>query len=241
MCLLLDYRSGTRWMWSLQFRVGRCLWLIWGFPGGSVVRICLTLLEMQMMWVQSLGQEIPWRRKWQPTPEFLTGKSHEQRSLAGCSPWGGKESDTTERLNNKWFVCLYHHSFLDSLHVKFKPGHIWSPPPTSNILFDLWAWYRHAEWISHRTWTGSAHLQWNTAVSTNIPILYPRMFCHRALTPRPRGARGRNFQVFSPFSDFSFCSTEQSRAQKLCMEPEGQEIGWCYEGKTNINQGLLAC
>ena len=30
-----------------------------------------------------------------PTPAFLPGKSHGQRSLAGCSPWGGKESDTT--------------------------------------------------------------------------------------------------------------------------------------------------
>ena len=31
---------------------------------------------------------IPWRRKWQPTPIFLPGKSHGQRSLAGYSPWG---------------------------------------------------------------------------------------------------------------------------------------------------------
>ena len=34
--------------------------------------------------------------KWQPTPVFLTGKSHGQRSLVGYSPWGRKESDTTE-------------------------------------------------------------------------------------------------------------------------------------------------
>ena len=39
-----------------------------------------------------------WRRKWQPTPVFLPGKSHGQRSLAGYSPWGHKELDTTERL-----------------------------------------------------------------------------------------------------------------------------------------------
>ena len=35
--------------------------------------------------------------KWQPTPVLLPGKSHGQRSLVGCSPWGRKESDTTER------------------------------------------------------------------------------------------------------------------------------------------------
>ena len=41
--------------------------------------------------------KIPWRRKWHPTPVFLPEKSHGQRSLAGCSPKGGKESDATER------------------------------------------------------------------------------------------------------------------------------------------------
>ena len=34
--------------------------------------------------------KIPWRREWQPTPVFLPGKSHEQRSLANYSPWGCK-------------------------------------------------------------------------------------------------------------------------------------------------------
>ena len=43
--------------------------------------------------------KIPWRRKWQPTPVFLPGESHGQRSLVGGSPWGHKESDTSERLN----------------------------------------------------------------------------------------------------------------------------------------------
>ena len=40
--------------------------------------------------------KIPWRRAWQPTPVFLPGESHGQRSLVGYSPWGHKESDTTE-------------------------------------------------------------------------------------------------------------------------------------------------
>ena len=42
--------------------------------------------------------KIPGRRKWQPTPVFLPGESHGQRSLAGYSPQGRKELDTTERL-----------------------------------------------------------------------------------------------------------------------------------------------
>ena len=45
-------------------------------------------------------RKIPWRRKWQLTLIFLPGKSHGQRTLAGYSPWGHKESDTTELLNH---------------------------------------------------------------------------------------------------------------------------------------------
>ena len=37
----------------------------------------------------------PWRKAWPPTPVFLPGESRGQRSLAGYSPWGRKESDTT--------------------------------------------------------------------------------------------------------------------------------------------------
>ena len=48
--------------------------------------------------------KIPWRRTWQPTPVFLPGESYGQRSLAGYSPQGRKESDTTERLSNN--ICL---------------------------------------------------------------------------------------------------------------------------------------
>ena len=44
--------------------------------------------------------KIPQRRKRQPTPVFLSGKSHGQRSLGGYNPWGHKESDMTHRLHN---------------------------------------------------------------------------------------------------------------------------------------------
>ena len=46
--------------------------------------------------VGSLGWEDPWKRTWQPTLVFLSGEFHGQRSLEGYSPWGCKESDTTE-------------------------------------------------------------------------------------------------------------------------------------------------
>ena len=53
---------------------------------------------MQETFVQSLGQEDPWRREWLLTSTFLPGKPHRQRSLVGYSPWGCKESDMTEQL-----------------------------------------------------------------------------------------------------------------------------------------------
>ena len=52
--------------------------------------------------------KIPWRRKWQPTPVFLLGKFHGQRSLRGYSPWGYKESDMPEQLTltlSLWKLC----------------------------------------------------------------------------------------------------------------------------------------
>ena len=46
-------------------------------------------------WVRKISR----RRKWQPTPVFLPGKSHGWWNLVGCSPWGRKESDMTEQLH----------------------------------------------------------------------------------------------------------------------------------------------
>ena len=43
--------------------------------------------------------KIPWRREQLPTPVFWPGEFHGQRSLAGYSPWGHREQDTTEQLS----------------------------------------------------------------------------------------------------------------------------------------------
>ena len=67
------------------------------FPGGS--DICLKCGKPRFdPWIG----KISWRRRWQPTPVLLPGIFHEWRSLVGYSPWGHKESDTTERLHFKW-------------------------------------------------------------------------------------------------------------------------------------------
>ena len=58
------------------------------------------LPAMQETWVRSLGWEDPWRKERLPTPVFWARELHGQRSLAGYSPWGLKESDTTEQLSH---------------------------------------------------------------------------------------------------------------------------------------------
>ena len=79
--------------------------------------------------IPELGK-IPWRRKWHPTPVFLPGKSYGWRSLAGYSPWGHKQSNTTERLAyllgshtsspSMWFVLAP--SRFDRGRVRDKMG-----------------------------------------------------------------------------------------------------------------------
>ena len=68
-----------------------------GFPGGANGKEHASQCRKHKRcgsdpWVR----KIPRRRAWQPTPVFLLGESHWQRSLAGYSPWGCKELDTTE-------------------------------------------------------------------------------------------------------------------------------------------------
>ena len=59
-------------------------------------------------WVRFLGQEDPLEKEMATTPVLLHGKSHGQRILVGYSPWGRKESDTTERLLSLSLCDLYH-------------------------------------------------------------------------------------------------------------------------------------
>ena len=68
-----------------------------GFPAGTSGKepACQCRRHKRHQFNPWVG-EILWRRSWQPTPVFLPGESHGQRSLASCSPWGQKESDTTE-------------------------------------------------------------------------------------------------------------------------------------------------
>ena len=69
---------------------------IWGFPVGASGKESAYQYRSKSrgfsLWVGKIIQS----RKWQSAPVFLPGESYGQRSLAGYSPWGHKELDTTE-------------------------------------------------------------------------------------------------------------------------------------------------
>ena len=58
--------------------------------------------------------KISWRREWLPTPVFLPGEFHGQKSLVGYSPWGWEEYDTPEQTNNQNSDFEYHGTFYRS-------------------------------------------------------------------------------------------------------------------------------
>ena len=59
--------------------------------------LCCFLIPLKESYFNHIYEQ-KWRRQWHPTPVLLPGKSHGQRSLVGCGPWGREESDTTEQL-----------------------------------------------------------------------------------------------------------------------------------------------
>ena len=78
-----------------------------GFPGGSDGKESACNAEDSGL-IPRLGRS-PGERDWQPTPVFLPGESHEQRSLVGCNPQGHKESDMTKQLTLLNYDLRYTH------------------------------------------------------------------------------------------------------------------------------------
>ena len=76
----------------------------WGFPGGASGK--QPNCQCRRRWLDPWVRKIPWKREWQPTPVFLPGKFHGQRSLVGYSPWGHKELGMTEQLSTYLSVLL---------------------------------------------------------------------------------------------------------------------------------------
>ena len=62
----------------------------------QVTQAVRNLPALQETWIRSLGQEDPLEKEMATHSGIRAGESHGQRSLVGCSPWGCRESDTTE-------------------------------------------------------------------------------------------------------------------------------------------------
>ena len=83
------------------------------FPDGSVIKESTSQCKRHRKWEFSPWvRKVPWRRKWQPTPILLPGKSHGQRCMVGYNPWGYKELDMT-----KWSALGFS---LEGMILKLK-------------------------------------------------------------------------------------------------------------------------
>ena len=89
--------QAERCRWT-NFKSGIKLLLTWN-PFDVYVKTPLANVSAGGMGLISAKGKILWRREWQHTLVFLSGKSLGQGSLAGCSSWCHKESDTTDKLN----------------------------------------------------------------------------------------------------------------------------------------------
>ena len=96
-----------------------------------VAQIVKNLPAIQDTWFWPRVRKIPWRRECQPTPVFLPGEFHGQRSLVGYGSWGCEESDMTE-----WLTLL-------TLCVSFQKVWVWGViinyylPVRADSVFDL--------------------------------------------------------------------------------------------------------
>ena len=119
--------------------------------------------------------KIPWRRKQQPTPVFLPGKFHGQRSLAGYSLWGLKESDTTEWLS------------MHSLRLALtNPS---GKTDSNGLQFQEYL----VQWavcicVGRRTWTLPSH--WRSPAPTDLRVEEPQ---------RPPGPDSRGERLGAPW------------------------------------------
>ena len=150
---------------------------LWGFPGGSSGKeSTCPCRRLRRSGFNSWVGKILRRRNWQPTPVFLPGEFHGQRSLVGRLPWGPKESDTSEQLRThvQWGFeqALAPHCWLNSPALSELPYFLAVSP--SNWLFGDSDHYLlpglfltllfSVQYISHAQWLPDSFAPWEKLV-----------------------------------------------------------------------------
>ena len=189
-----------------------------GFLGGSAGKepACQCKRGRFHPWVR----KIPGRKKWQPTPVFLPGKSYEQRSLEGYSPWGPGESDTAEQLSK--------HSLVTGFRRVLESPQVWGS-------------YRHRPW-SVSSWAPlqlqdpcSPLLTPATTKLTNCRLYQPHWLRLKSFSPRCTAR-----SCFLPVS-FLACSREHPKNPLNTHQagwrsahsqdrpgPKPRSLRWCF-------------
>ena len=151
-----------------------------GFSGGSAVKNLPANAED--VGLIPASARFPWRRKWQPTPVILPGKSHGQRSQAGCSPWGSKSVEYTEQLNNNKIYSQSHSVLCSAQSLQSRPtlcNRMDQSPPGSSVHGILQA--RILEWVAMLSSRGSSQSR------DRIHISCVTCFAGRFFTTEPPG------------------------------------------------------
>ena len=118
----------------------------------------------------------PWRRAWQPTPVFLHGESHRQKSLVGYSPWGRKELVMTQGLTH---TC-WNSAFMGIFYIMS----LWEMKILS-VLFIWWLTITldeyiclNKQWFWHHTLPRWKHHDWPSLTITWYKEMWSSMSCY---------------------------------------------------------------
>ena len=115
--------------------------------------------------------KIPWRQQWQPTPVFLPGKFHGQRSWAGYTPRGCKELDITEYTHIHYSHTCMSDLKLTYLHVRLKKKRLWM---INKWLHKKIPWGSVEQWCPRPMIHKNLHDLWPNTYMCFLDILHPR-------------------------------------------------------------------
>ena len=156
--------------------------------------------------------KIPWRRAWQPTPVFLPGESHGQRNKVGYSPWGYKDSDSTEATENNtqyaWSVAnpsLWNWDPFPIINTRMLIRYL-----TLSLL--LYFFVLHESFYEQRHMVRLCPNKRKTKCFSSLYLFTVIYFLHSALHPNPP-----NFYIFINFNCFTSYFLLNPLQSNLCV------------------------